>query len=122
MPQRDNDGTFDAAVIATEGRPNSFVECSDHCDWLINQFVDLSAVSFVAHVKPYPRYGDAIQAKYGKMDVMARLYRLFAVSDIRTRRRYDLSCTSRSRQGPKGGSYEIPGGSQSRECSPRDPC
>ncbi len=38
---------------------------------------------------------------------------LFAVSRIRTRRGYTLSCTLRGRQVPKGGSYEIRGESQS---------
>lgn len=76
MPIDDLDKPFVAATVSVLGDPPVLVRGSDDDQKMAEIFAKLNIVPFAAVVKPYPGYGNDLNAKYDKINVMARATRL----------------------------------------------
>lgn len=83
MPKNDNDNTFIAATIAFFDSPPGDSPASGRLKDLC-EFLNANAgIPFVAFVKPFTGYGDKVETKLKKMNIMARTTRLLTNANVR---------------------------------------
>ncbi|MFH1213013.1 MAG: hypothetical protein V1681_02925 [Candidatus Neomarinimicrobiota bacterium] len=75
MPRADKDEVFVAATIGFLGAPPQ-IEFSGHRDAVIAALVATRALPCVAFVKPSPGYAQKLNARFARMNTMARATRL----------------------------------------------
>jgi len=76
MPQTDNENSFVTATISILGDPPVINEPDGHTSWLIDQLNALKALPYVSYIKPVIGYGNKINKKIEKLNILARTTRL----------------------------------------------
>lgn len=76
MPTADHDEMFVAATVALAGKPSPGPKRDGHRGSLVTRLVSERVLGCVSFVRPFPGYGQQLEAKFSRMQTMARATRL----------------------------------------------